>query len=61
VIALVQIDIDPIESDPDLQVGGFITLERSDGRSAWRQRFTVRQKRGGKYFLSPVDECGLLS
>jgi hypothetical protein len=50
------IEVDPIDSDPDLQVGGFITLERADGlRGVWRQRFKVIEKRPGGYRLAPVD------
>ncbi len=53
---LVKLEIDPIESDPDLQVGEMMWLERSDGRRpVWRQRLVVRLKSGGNYSLSPVD------
>jgi hypothetical protein len=29
----------PLDSDPELEVGGVVWLERSDGRSVWRQQF----------------------
>ncbi len=50
------IEIAPLDSDPDLKPGGYLTLERSDGRSLWRQRFVVESKTGNHYVLKPVDE-----
>ena len=41
--------------DPDIEVGAYLTLERADGRSLWKQRFVVTAK-GKSYTLEPVDE-----
>ena len=51
----ITLKIEPIASDPDLEPGGYLTLERADGRSVWRQRFVVESKKGGRYVLKPVD------
>lgn len=51
----ITLKIAPIDSDPDLEPGGYLTLERSDGRSVWRQRFVVESKTGSRYVLKPVD------
>jgi len=45
-------------SDPDVSVGGYLTLERADGRSVWKQRLVVVQKDHNIYHLKPVDEFG---
>jgi hypothetical protein len=56
--------IEPMNADPDVEPGGFLTLERADGRSVWRQRFVVtrRARIAGSfhYVLQPVDEMGNL-
>ena len=54
----VELRILPIKSDPDVEVGGYLTLERADGRSLWKQRFVVIRKNKTKYTLQPVDEWG---
>lgn len=50
-----------LDSNPDLAPGGYITLERSDGRSLWRQRFVSRgvQCYGERivYMLEPVKDA----
>lgn len=51
----ISLAIEPIDSDPDLEPGGYLTLERADGRSVWRQRFVVASKTGSHYVLKPVD------
>jgi hypothetical protein len=54
-----------LPTDPDLAVGGVLWLERSDGRSVWRQQLRVTVKRGVVhprggitvgYVLEPVEE-----
>ncbi len=58
---MIRIELQPIESDPELEVGGILTLERADGRSVWRQRFEVEHKikkprqANPKYVLKPVE------
>lgn len=47
--------MEPLASDPELEPGGFITLERADGRSVWRQRFVVAQTLGPYIYLKPVE------
>lgn len=55
-------NVEPIRSDPDVMPDGFLTLERADGRSVWRQRFVVTRKisvaGNCHYTLEPVDEMG---
>ncbi len=54
-MAGLKLEILPIESDPDLKVGGILTLERADGRSVWRQRLVVVEKGDRFYRLAPCD------
>ncbi len=43
----------PEMPDPDLEVGGHLTLERADGRSVWRARLVCT----GKYpSADPLDD-----
>jgi hypothetical protein len=46
-----------LDTDPDIALGGILTIERADGRSVWRQRMAVSAKAGGHYTLRPVDAC----
>ena len=46
-----------LDSDPDLEVGAFLTLERADGRSIWRQRLQVTRKLKHGYILVPCDDA----
>ncbi len=57
---LVTIRITSVSSDPDIKVGGILTIERADGRSVWRERMICVSKRKSKYVMSPVDEFGKL-
>jgi hypothetical protein len=43
-------------TDPDLRPGAFLTLERADGRSVWRQRLRVKRIHAGWYVMEPVAE-----
>ena len=45
----------PVKDDPDIEVGSYVTLERADGRSLWKQRFVVSAKSPKSYTLEPVD------
>jgi hypothetical protein len=45
------VDIGPLPRDPDLDLGGILTLERADGRSVWRQRLVVVAKADGVYTM----------
>lgn len=57
-MALIEIVLEPLSSDPDVKVGEFLTLERADGRSVWRQRLLCRSLRNGRYRFAPVDASG---
>ena len=48
--------INGLIADPDLELGGYITLERADGRSVWRQRFVVKGKFDHGYVLEAASE-----
>ena len=52
------ITVRPMPTDPDVEIGGFLVMERADGRSLWRQRFRVVQKADHYYKLQPCDEFG---
>ena len=56
----IKIDALELRSDPDLELGGILTLERADGRSVWRQRLQVIRKHDGpsalRYKFRPIDE-----
>ena len=55
-----RIEVDaPLHSDPQLSVGGYIWLERTDGRTLWRQRLQVAKvTKKGCYVLTPVSDVG---
>lgn len=55
---MITIYMEPVPTDPELAIGGHITLERADGRSLWRQRFVVKEHAGNVYVLAPVTETG---
>lgn len=56
-MARVVVQIRPFEGvDPDLAIGGILTLERADGRSVWRQRLVVVEKSGTGYVMEPAGE-----
>lgn len=56
--------VGPLRTDPELETGDILTLERSDGkRSVWRQRLrcsavSVYAGTGGRteYAMEPVEE-----
>jgi hypothetical protein len=52
----VYLEIDGPVRDPDLSEGDYLTIERADGRSVWRQRLLVSQKIGRIYILTPVSD-----
>lgn len=41
--------------DPDVEEGGYLWLQRSDGSNLWQQRLLVSEKTDGEYRLKPVD------
>lgn len=48
----------PLHSDPELETGGILTLERSDGRSVWRQRLKmVHIIETDIYVMRPVGDA----
>jgi len=54
----VRIEIDAPVPDPQLSVGGHIWLERTDGRTIWRQRLQVAKVTKKGYVLTPVSDVG---
>lgn len=50
-----RLKIDGEVPDPDLAEGGYLAIERADGRSLWRQRFVVVKKTKTGYVLKPVS------
>lgn len=57
-VQIIIIEMPPLSSDPDLPVGGFLTLERADGRPVWREQFEVeivhRTQWQIEYVMRPV-------
>lgn len=49
--------VGPLRTDPELETGDILTLERSDGiRSVWRQRLKMVRIVQGHYIMVPVEE-----
>lgn len=44
-----------VDSDPDIRVGEYLTIERADGRSVWRARVVCEAKAGELYRMREVD------
>lgn len=59
-MSIVTIEIGALQSDPDLKEGSIITLERSDGRSVWRQRLRIIKRidlmRGPHYVAEAIGD-----
>lgn len=47
--------LNAVPTDPDIEVGGYLTLERADGRSVWRQRFVCAYKAGDHYVMQACE------
>lgn len=48
--------VGPLRTDPELETGDILTLERSDGkRSVWRQRLMLLRVVQGHYILVPRE------
>lgn len=43
-------------SDPNVNVGGYMTIERADGRNVWRQRMKLIRKTPYGYMFEAVAE-----
>lgn len=52
----ITIEILALETDPDVKVNEYLWIERSDGRSVWRQRLRVVVKTPDRYVCVPVSE-----
>lgn len=48
--------VGPLRTDPELETGDILTLERSDGeRSVWRQRLKMVRIVEQHYIMTPVE------
>ena len=52
---MIKLIVDELPTDPDIEIGGYLTMQRQDGRSLWQQRFIVTDKGRSTYCLKPVD------